>query len=134
MANFDPVSYMMGQKAAGGGGSSTLSGLTDVDISNPTDGQTLVYNSTSGKWENGGGPLLVNASWDDNSLVCDKTASEMLTAFQSGRTVFVIVGNRNYMSSVVYADNTYLFVVYNGNEQMSFLASTGSDFPSAEDV
>lgn len=62
MTNFDPVSYLMGQKAAGGGGgggggggSSTLSGLTDVDISNPTDGQTLVYNATSGKWENGEG-------------------------------------------------------------------------------
>lgn len=34
-------------------GSSTLSGLTDVDISNPSDGQTLVYNASSGKWENG---------------------------------------------------------------------------------
>lgn len=40
---------------AGGGGSSTLSGLTDVDISNPTDGQTLVYNAETGKWENGAG-------------------------------------------------------------------------------
>lgn len=63
MAGFDPVSYMMGQKAAGGGsGSSTLAGLTDVDISNPTNGQTLVYNATSGKWENGesaGGGVLV---------------------------------------------------------------------------
>lgn len=36
-------------------GSSTLSGLTDVDISTPTNGQTLVYNATSGKWENGAG-------------------------------------------------------------------------------
>lgn len=34
-----------------GGGS--LATLTDVDISDPTDGQTLVYNATSGKWENG---------------------------------------------------------------------------------
>lgn len=58
--DFDPVSYMMGQKAAGGGGgggSSTLAGLTDVDISNPTDGQTLIYNATSEKWENGAGGL-----------------------------------------------------------------------------
>ena len=67
MADFDPVSYMMGQKAGpgGGGGSSTLSGLTDVDISNPTDGQTLVYNATSGKWENGaggGGVYLLDTS------------------------------------------------------------------------
>lgn len=44
-----------GGGGGGGGGSSTLSGLTDVDISNPTDGQTLVYNATSGKWENGAG-------------------------------------------------------------------------------
>lgn len=47
---FNPVKVR-----AGGGGSSTLSGLTDVNISNPTDGQTLVYNATTGKWENGAG-------------------------------------------------------------------------------
>lgn len=47
---FNPVKVR-----TGGGGSSTLSGLTDVDLTNPTDGQTLVYNATSGKWENGSG-------------------------------------------------------------------------------
>lgn len=62
MADFDPVSYMMGQKSAGGGGgggggggSSTLAGLTDVDLTNPTDGQTLVYDAASSKWANGSG-------------------------------------------------------------------------------
>ena len=43
---------------SGGGGSSTLYGLTDVNISNPTNGQALVYNATSQRWENqsiGGG-------------------------------------------------------------------------------
>lgn len=43
---------------SGGGGSSTLYGLTDVNISSPTNGQALVYNATSQKWENqtiGGG-------------------------------------------------------------------------------
>ena len=64
MADFDPVSYIMGQKAGpgGGGGSSTLSGLTDVDISNPTDGQVLVYNAASQKWVNGsaGGVLILH--------------------------------------------------------------------------
>lgn len=34
------------------GGSSTLDGLTDVDISSPTNGQILKYNSTTQKWEN----------------------------------------------------------------------------------
>lgn len=65
MADFDPVSYMMGQKAGpgGGGGSSTLSGLTDVDISNPTDGQVLVYNAETGKWENGAASGGVDVFW-----------------------------------------------------------------------
>ena len=42
-------------KAGGGGGSSTLSGLTDVAISSPANNEVLKYNSTSGKWENGAG-------------------------------------------------------------------------------
>lgn len=51
----DEIARNGGGGGGGGGGSSSLSGLTDVDISNPTDGQTLVYNATSGKWENGAG-------------------------------------------------------------------------------
>ena len=40
---------------SGGGGSTvttTLSGLSDVNISGPTNGQALIYNSTALKWEN----------------------------------------------------------------------------------
>ena len=39
----------------GGGGSvvtQTLSGLSDVSITGPTNGQPLVYNTVAGKWEN----------------------------------------------------------------------------------
>ena len=40
----------------GGGGSNmsdiSLSNLLDISLANPTDGQTLVYNGESGKWEN----------------------------------------------------------------------------------
>jgi len=39
--------------AVGEGGSSTLAALTDVDLTSPQDGDTLVYNDGSGKWENG---------------------------------------------------------------------------------
>ena len=38
----------------GGGGASSLVGLTDVDISAPSDGQVLVYDANSSKWKNGG--------------------------------------------------------------------------------
>ena len=34
---------------------SSLVGLSDVDISNPTDGQLLVYDSTTQKWKNASG-------------------------------------------------------------------------------
>ena len=42
----------------GGGGASSLGELSDVQLTTPTNGQALVYNETSGKWENqniGGG-------------------------------------------------------------------------------
>lgn len=37
---------------SGGGGSSTLAGLSDVDLDNLTNGQILKYNTTTQKWEN----------------------------------------------------------------------------------
>lgn len=39
--------------SGGGGGASTLNDLLDVNISSPTNGQILKYDSTSGKWVNG---------------------------------------------------------------------------------
>ena len=49
----------LGQNSGGGsGGATALTDLVDVAISSPTNGQALVYNATSGKWENqniGGG-------------------------------------------------------------------------------
>lgn len=39
--------------SGGGGGSSSLAGLTDVNISSPTDGQGLVYDATNQEWVNG---------------------------------------------------------------------------------
>lgn len=55
------------------GSASSLSDMTDVDISSPSDGDTLVYNATTHKWENGssgGGcsclpPTLVEGTTDD---------------------------------------------------------------------
>lgn len=52
--------------SGGSGGASALSQLSDVQLSSPTNGQALVYNATSGKWENqtigggGGGGTLTS--------------------------------------------------------------------------
>ena len=69
----------------GGGGSTTLSGLTDVDISEPTNGQTLVYNATSEKWENGaggggGGALVVRGVAVGEDVTLDHTYAEIVSA------------------------------------------------------
>ena len=43
--------YWYNTPETGGGGSSTLDGLTDTSISNPTDGQVLTWNSGGSYWE-----------------------------------------------------------------------------------
>ena len=83
----------------GGGGSTTLSGLTDVDISNPTDGQTLVYNATTEKWENGagggGGALIVHWSHDEvhGIYTLDKTWKEIADAMLLGPVLLLLDDN-----------------------------------------
>lgn len=50
LLEFKTVEYI------GGGGASELTDLSDTDISSPTNGQILKFNSTSQKWENGSAP------------------------------------------------------------------------------
>ena len=83
------------EQPSGGGGSSTLSALTDVDISNPTDGQTLVYNASAGKWENGAGGAssgftLLQSTYDNENFqfVLPVTAAELFTLMSSSMVAF----------------------------------------------
>ena len=48
--NANGLPWVMG--SGGGGGSSTLAGLTDVSISSPANNQALLYNSSTNKWNN----------------------------------------------------------------------------------
>lgn len=73
---------------------SALSSLTDVNISSPTNGQALVYNSTSSKWENGSAMVQVV----DNLTTQD--ASKALSANQG------YVLNNNISSLNIYLDET----------------------------
>lgn len=67
----------------GGGGSSTLAGLTDVEITSPSNNQVLMYNGSSQKWENGSGSSSsghnystseqVVGTWIDGSILYEKT-------------------------------------------------------------
>lgn len=86
---FNPVKVNTG----GGGGSSTLSGLTDVDISNPSNGQTLVYDATAQKWVNGsggsgGGLTVLEGTYAESgssaTVTLSVTCSELYAMCQSG--------------------------------------------------
>ena len=57
---------MLMMKKMGGGGSESISDLTDVDITNPTDGQILEFNGDSNKWENKNG-MVVDSAMSDSS-------------------------------------------------------------------
>lgn len=66
---------------SGGSGSSTLEGLTDVLITNKTDGQTLVWSNTANKWVNstvsggsGGSGIDLDAMW---SALASNTANQI---------------------------------------------------------
>lgn len=60
----------LGQGSGGGGGGATaLVDLVDVAISNPTNGQVLKYNSTTGKWYNGTDEGVTSLAW---SQITDK--------------------------------------------------------------
>ena len=53
----------LGQGSGGGGGSTALVDLVDVAISNPTNGQVLKYNATTGKWYNGTDQGVTSLDW-----------------------------------------------------------------------
>ena len=57
--NMGPEWVRIDVQPGGGGGSSTLAGLSDVSLSTPTDGQILTYDDMSGVWYNGNAPKEV---------------------------------------------------------------------------
>lgn len=78
----------LGRGSGGTGGSTALSDLVDVALSNPTNGQALVYNSTSGKWMNqtiGGGGVDMAAVWSAlNDATSEQINASHLTNALSG--------------------------------------------------
>lgn len=66
-----PVLYTRNTLSSGGG-SSTLVGLTDTEIVNVQEGDSLKYNATTQKWENGSGGSAGNSEQrTGNTLVFD---------------------------------------------------------------
>lgn len=58
----------------GGGGSSTLSGLTDVNLTTPSNDQVLKYDSSSSKWVNGTAPQGGHTMIPNNTAISSLTS------------------------------------------------------------
>lgn len=114
------------------------------DITNPQDGDTLVYNATAGKWVNGaggsgGGGLVVHDSVDEatGKKTLDKTWQEIHDAIVSG--VFVIVPHsvtdtKAYIGMVMLVDydEEYGYGVYTGGESnIAYYTPTTNGYPSS---
>lgn len=84
--------------SGGGGGSSTLAGLTDVSISSPTDGQALVYDATNQVWING------NVSCGGGSF----TETPLFTGGTSGTRTFTL--------SSAFTNYDYIAIYYSHND------------------
>lgn len=131
---FDKKANKWTEKSAGGGGtggSTTLSGLTDVDISNPSDGQTLIYNSTSGKWENGAGGgnsdiFIVHKTFDflEGTRTLDKTFAEIYAALAAGKYVQIVLEANPDESNYGYYDIEYLCQI--GSDEGDLILNTYS--------
>jgi hypothetical protein len=96
------------------GGKNRLSQLNDVEITTPSDGQGLVYNSTTQKWENGaGGGAVDSVNGQTGVVVLDAadvgaaTAAQGAladSALQSGDNVSTLVNDAGYLTSYTETD------------------------------
>lgn len=108
-----------------------------MEIEDPTDGQTLVYDATDDVWKNaagssGGGVLVVNVTVAEDVYTCDKTAGEIIAAFPL--VVFLQTGEFGteayWVVWYVYdPDYGYHIITLSGTE---YTAATENDYPSFE--
>ena len=93
----------LGQNSGGGGGggSSTLAGLNDVNLGTLSNGQILMYDSTSGKWVNG------NQSSYTLPLAANGTRGGIQIGFttnDSNRNYAVLLSNEKAYVNVPWTD------------------------------
>jgi len=97
-----------GGSGGGGGGSSTLGGLTDVQITGiPPNGQPLIYSASAAKW--------VNSSALTASL--HGTASWAINVVNSGANAFPYTGSAIISGSLVITGSTTSTLGFTGSLQ-----------------
>lgn len=121
--------------SGGGGGSSTLAGLTDVDLDNLADGQILVWDDTNSKWVNAD-----NQGGGSGNAVMHFTKTSLYTAsqIQDSAPLSQDISNFDLIEVVCwYEANSRLYTqnaVYNADELIaSMTAQTKNRFLVSND-
>lgn len=118
MANSNKKWLIMTTSTSGGGGSggaSSLEDLSDINISNPINGQIIKYNDSSEKWENttndnNSSIFLIKASYDENTqhYIPDKTFAQAESAYKNGQLVVVRFTEKDWgdiiLNPIIYDD------------------------------
>ncbi len=104
----------------GSGGSSTLAGLSDVNLSSLGNGELLVYNSTSGKWENDD----ILSSYATTSWVTSQVSAISGTFWgQSWTAGGTVTGNMTDVGGITMSGN----IVMNNGQSIRMKDSFGND-------
>lgn len=144
----DPAYHNNAKWYAEHGTGNSLVGLTDTDITSPTDGQVLTYNSTTQKWENddpqAGGGSKITITTSDSGLynrpvtLSDGTTTLTGTFSNSGEVTFegvTLTGTLTISSSTSGGTTVSMTkqIPYFGNyefELTSFAATITVAYPS----
>lgn len=123
-ANWTETIVMDEIESGGGGGSSTLAGLTDVDLDNLTNGQILVWDNTSEKWVNadnqGGGGGGSGSGFTKTSLYTAAQDESIVSLSQSMANFDLIELVAWYQEgSALYTQNS----IYNAQELIDSIGS-----------
>ena len=99
----------LGYGPGGGGGATTLADLLDVNISNPTNGQVLTYNSATGKWVNaaggGGGGISMSDVWTALAAgTSEQIDASHLSDALNGYATQQWVGQQGFLTSSAISD------------------------------
>jgi hypothetical protein len=108
-----------GGSGGGGGGATALTGLMDVNISSPTDGQPLVYNTAATKW--------INSSAITASLYGTATSASYAATASYSKTLGAGLGNdASGLLKLINSDNTTISSITALTSSLALTAYTAS--------
>ena len=90
----------------GGGGASALSDLLDVQLTNPTNGQALIYNSTLCKWVNGSAGTDMASVWEN--LAGGTTEQINVSHLTNALIGYVTTSDISDMATETWVTNNFL--------------------------